>query len=298
MHEPLVELGKYLKSVQYNFTTVTPDTHARNLTKGLNASSPLRNLFGWSREVERAQIPEVVLDCLTGANMLSGDDVVRSRVRFATVDDMMFMHSAFPTEERNSVFFGPDSYRFVQFVLRKLQPGSRVVDVGCGSGVGGISLVASRKEIWLSDINPRALEFAKINAAINGVAVTTFESPFLNEVPPGADTVISNPPFIMDSTARSYRDGGGCFGSELSVMIVEKALDYLPKNGQLLLYSATCFSDGVDVLRRELQPLLSRPGLAHTYEEIDPDIFGEELSQPAYHSIERLAAVGLCVQKN
>ena len=33
------------------------------------------------------------------------------------------------------------------------------------------------------------------------------------------------------------------------------------------------------------------------YEELDPDVFGEELEQPGYELVERIAAVGLKVVK-
>ena len=40
----------------------------------------------------------------------------KSRVRLATIDDLLFVHSAFPTDPPDAVFFGPDTYRFVRFV--------------------------------------------------------------------------------------------------------------------------------------------------------------------------------------
>jgi hypothetical protein len=40
---------------------------------------------------------------------------------------------------------------------------------------------------------------------------------------------------------------------------------------------------------------LEQSGLVHHYEEIDPDIFGEELQGDAYRRVDRLAAVLLTV---
>ena len=50
---------------------------------------------------------------------------------------------------------------------------------------------------------------------------------------------------------------------------------------------------GVDPFIAELQPLLDAAGLAWSYEEIDPDVFGEELDRPVYAHIDRIAAVGM-----
>ena len=42
---------------------------------------------------------------------------------------------------------------------------------------------------------------------------------------------------------------------------------------------------------------LEEIGASMTYGEIDPDIFGEELEQPGYERVERIAAVGAVVEK-
>src|SRR5207248_934976 len=36
----------------------------------------------------------------------------RSLVRFSSLGDMLLVHSGFPTEAPDAVFFGPDTYRF------------------------------------------------------------------------------------------------------------------------------------------------------------------------------------------
>jgi len=60
-----------------------------------------------------------------------------------------------------------------------------------------------------------------------------------------------------------------------------------------LFYTGVAIVDGMDPLLAELVPALSNAGLDWRYEEIDPDVFGEELLQPAYRDVDRIAAVGL-----
>ena len=50
---------------------------------------------------------------------------------------------------------------------------------------------------------------------------------------------------------------------------------------------------GHDVFLRAATPLLERHGAAFHYEELDPDVFGEELEKPGYAAVERIAAVVL-----
>ncbi len=45
-----------------------------------------------------------------------------------------------PTAERDAVFFGPDTYRFAIFLRHHVQQAARAVDIGCGSGAGGLAL--------------------------------------------------------------------------------------------------------------------------------------------------------------
>ena len=103
----------------------------------------------------------------------------------------------------------------------------------------------------------------------------------------------SNPPYLVDDAARLYRDGGGRFGEQLSVEIVRQSIERLPRGGRLILYTASAIVDGIDTFAAAVQPLLA--GMDYRYEEIDPDVHGEELERRAYESADRLAVVGLDV---
>jgi len=50
-------------------------------------------------------------------------------------------------------------------------------------------------------------------------------------------------------------------------------------------------------VRDALEQALPGLGCTLSYEEIDPDIFGEELDEPAYADVERIAAVGAVIRK-
>ncbi|MDB5805353.1 MAG: SAM-dependent methyltransferase [Betaproteobacteria bacterium] len=65
----------------------------------------------------------------------------------------------------------------------------------------------------------------------------------------------------------------------------------------MLLYSGSVIVNGVDAFWESLRPHLSSTRIAYTYEELDPDVFGEELDNPVYGTAERVAAVGLTVRK-
>ena len=108
---------------------------------------------------------------------------------------------------------------------------------------------------------------------------------------------MSNPPYLNDALGRAYRHGGGAFGAALSLRILEAALPRLAPAGTLILYTGTAIIAGRDLFREAALPALAAGGFAWTYEEVDPDVFGEELETQAYRAADRIAAVVLNVRK-
>ena len=166
------------------------------------------------------------------------------------------------------------------------------MDVGCGSGAGGISIAGSCGRVVLADVNRKALRFSAVNAAINFVEnIEIEESNVLRDVRTPVDLVIANPPYLVDDAARLYRDGGGRLGEQLSVEIVRQSIERLARGGRLILYTASAIVDGVDTFAAAVEPLIA--GMRCRYEELDPDVHGEELERRAYESVDRLAVVAL-----
>ena len=75
------------------------------------------------------------------------------------------------------------------------QQGEAVLDVGCGYGPLGLSLVkAQGVYATMVDVNTRALDLAQKNAALNQVEAKIFQSNVYDEVEGCFDHIISNPP--------------------------------------------------------------------------------------------------------
>jgi methylase of polypeptide subunit release factors len=303
----LLALGEELKQQGYRFITVTPATHQRvSCRPGTGLGHSLTDVFGWSRPFRRSSLPPRIVELLEDAGELSRHDgLLRSNVRFSTLDRQLFVHSAFPTDQSDAVFFGPDTYRFVRALRHAMSDfhmgtRPRIVDIGCGSGAGGLDLALllapHDPEIVLTDINPRALRFSRINAALNACPdVATIESDLFTAVPGQADLIISNPPYLVDPRGRLYRHGGGTLGFDLSLRIVEEGVERLAPGGSLFLYTGTAVVDGVAKLFEALTPRLTASGRTFIMEEIDPDVFGEELEHAPYDGADRIAAVAVTV---
>ena len=302
-----VDLGRWLQRIGYHFITVTPATHHRvNARHGNEMARTLTDIFGWSRPFTPATLPAAAFEMMRRGNLLEHTgDALKSRVRFSTLGHLLLMHSAFPTEGAEAVFFGPDTYRFGNFIRRTLArpsaaPVIRIVDIGCGSGAGGLLaaelLRGDAPALTLCDINPASLGFAAVSAALAGATrVERVESDVLQNVLGAIDLVLCNPPFVVDASERTYRHGGRSHGTDIAQRVVRESLARLSPGGRLLLYSGAPIIDGQDLLRAALEPIVKNAGASFEYEELDPDIFGEELDQAAYSTVERIAAVGLLV---
>ncbi|MGV3571169.1 MAG: methyltransferase [Ramlibacter sp.] len=306
----LLRLARWLDAQGYAFTTVTPATHARvNARPGAEVARSLRDVFGWSRPFPPDLLPPDALEWLRMADLLeeAPGGLLRSAVRFSTLDGLLFAHSAYPTLAEDAVFFGPDTCRFVQLVTQEIerQPlpdGGVILDICCGGGAGGIlaarAAAARQPRLVLGDINGRALQFAAANATHAGWGEASLaHGDLYGAVGGDFHLIVSNPPYLNDSKARSYRHGGGRWGEALSARIVREGLPRLAPGGRLVLYTGVAMVDGQDPLLEGLRAYLDGHGWPWRYRELDPDVFGEELQEPAYAEAERIAAIALVVQR-
>lgn len=300
----LLSLLEGLAGAGYRFVTVTPETHRRVIGRSPGRTAgDLCDVFGWNLAFEPGLLPPPMRDALERSGRVSHEGALwRSRVRVASVDGRLFLHSAYPTDEADAVFFGPDSYRYVRFLrtgLTRLGPVRHLVDIGAGSGVGAIMAAAlvPGARLTATDINPLALRFARVNARHAGVELETVEASGLDGVEGPVDLVVANPPFVADPAGRLYRDGGGMHGARLSLDWALAAARRIEPGGTMLLYTGSAIVAGRDALGEALQERLPDLGCTLRYAEIDPDIFGELLDQPDYEDAERVAAVGAVIRK-
>ncbi|MCY1395771.1 Release factor glutamine methyltransferase [compost metagenome] len=302
----LLQLGRRLQADGYRFITPTPLTHERvNQRAGSQVAHTVRDVFGWSRPFAPGLLSLDEQRQLREAGVVQEQHGLwQSRVRWSSLDGVLFVHSAFPTRATDAVYFGPDSYRFAQLIHGHLQqtyiPIRRVADIGCGAGVGAIIIARARREaqVLALDINPAALRMTAVNAALAEVAnVEVAASDLLQDVDGYFDLIVANPPYLADPLQRAYRDGGGTLGAGLSLRIVDQAMPRLAPGGSLVLYTGVAMVDGRDPFLDTLRTRLANPLFAWTYRELDPDVFGEELLTPGYQTVERIAVVALVVTR-
>lgn len=106
---------------------------------------------------------------------------------------------------------GGASANLAQLVTRR--PAGRALDLGTGCGVQVLHLAGRADEIVATDLNPRALELARLSWELSGVAGVEARAGSMFEPVEGErfDLVVSNPPFVLAPAREgrlTYRESG------------------------------------------------------------------------------------------
>ena len=95
------------------------------------------------------------------------------------------------------LIFGTGSHATTRMCLEVLQridlEGKRILDLGCGSGILGIgAMLLGAKECTALDIDEKAPDVVRSNAALNGVKIDAYSGDVINSRYSGYDVVIAN----------------------------------------------------------------------------------------------------------
>ena len=112
-----------------------------------------------------------------------------------------------------------------------------VLDLGTGAGIQALLAARHATRVLGTDLNRRALNFALMNARLNGVENVDFrEGRFFEPVAPDRfDLVVSNPPFVISPESRfAFRDSG-LSGDAVSEHVVSGAAAHLTEHGYAVM---------------------------------------------------------------
>jgi methylase of polypeptide subunit release factors len=127
--------------------------------------------------------------------------------------------------------FTPTAYWLASLTLRRRV--RRALDIGTGNGVHALLAARHADEVVATDVNPRALAFTSISAALNGMDNVETRLGSLFE-PVAGETfglITCNAPYVISPNARwQYRDAGFP-GDEFSRLVVTSAAAHLEEDG-------------------------------------------------------------------
>jgi methylase of polypeptide subunit release factors len=113
----------------------------------------------------------------------------------------------------------------------------RALDVGTGSGIHAILAARHVEQVVATDVNPRALAYTAVNAALNGLANVDCRSGSLFDPADGErfDLITCNAPYVVSPERRwTYRDTE-LHGDDTSARVVAGAAEHLADGGYATL---------------------------------------------------------------
>ena len=142
---------------------------------------------------------------------------------------------------------------------------ARALDFGCGAAPNALALAAKADHVVGTDINPRAIVLARVNAAINGISNVEFRvgDMFAAVADERFDVIVSQPPFVArpegrDATTYLF---GGARGDEFPLRVLSEAPALLAPGGVCIFY--------IEWPELGSEPLEQRLRAAQPSEEID-----------------------------
>lgn len=144
---------------------------------------------------------------LTDAEAQKLDDVVYERISGVPVQYIVGRQEFFGRyfTVNPAVLIPRPETEFIVEAMLELKPpaGSRIIDVGTGSGCIGVTLALelSEVQVTLTDISLDALRVARLNAVNLGASVSIACMDLLDAVVGPFDFIVSNPPYVSRKEA-------------------------------------------------------------------------------------------------
>ncbi|MCC7497266.1 MAG: methyltransferase [Bryobacterales bacterium] len=210
---------------------------------------------GTGVEEARQALAPIPLEDWAAAGFLElSGDTVRGRIRLHTASDVILAVDPAEAASRPDQVMGltQASLLAANFTLRR--PVNRFLDLGTGNGIQALLASPQARQVFATDVSPRAVEFARFNARLNRRTNVRCLAGGLFEPVRGQlfDQIVSNPPFFISPDSRLlYRDSGMRLDGMVR-QIIGEAPGYLNEGGYCQLLANWVHLKGEDWKQRIL----------------------------------------------
>jgi SAM-dependent methyltransferase len=251
MRDFLLEAGYGEESLrEKGYFAELPSARLRNYPRLLDRTQEpnrLNTLLRWfwlglAQEASRANehVPSWFTTLALAAGLLRQEgDRLLSEVMLFPVDGFLVAsdHTArFDTADSEFVLWpNPTSKLLSRFTARR--PSQATLDLGTGNGIQALSAASHSEHVVATDLNPRAVNFARFTALLNGL--DNIECLAGDGFAPVAgrkfDLIVSNPPFFISPAGRYLFCDNPMDLDQLCRRFVRDAPSYLNEGGYFQL---------------------------------------------------------------
>jgi len=206
-----------------------PDSPIATVVRALFLQLPV------SRGSAASALGERGVDALAATGLAAVTDQVEPRARILPVGPVLLASDGYSRDGDDPSDYVA-TYTPTARVLDTLTPRPRVeraLDVGTGSGVHALLAARHARQVIATDVNPRALAYTQLNAALNGLTNIECRQGSLFDPVDGEtfDLITCNAPYVVSPERRwAYRDSG-FQEDEVSARVVKAAGEQLAEDG-------------------------------------------------------------------
>lgn len=130
-----------------------------------------------------------------------------------------------------------DSYLLLRCV--EVSPGQSFLEMGAGTGLVALHAAKLGAKVTAADVNPKAVECTRRNAARNGIRLEVVRSDLFEKVTGVFDVIAFNPPYLPGTaSSTSWVEkawAGGEEGSEMALEFLANAWRHLAPGGRIFM---------------------------------------------------------------
>jgi SAM-dependent methyltransferase len=206
----------------------------------------LARLFLLAREVPSqaaaAALAPITVEAMLGFGLLRGGSragLVRGLCALVPFGDMLMLRDFEPhisrTHLRSDHVLGVGFATMLLANLTVRRAGQRVLDIGTGQGFHALLASEHAREVVATDVNPRALAFARAASLLNSCGdrvswrMGSLFEPVAGDAP--FDLIVSNPPFVIAPPHDTVAIGGRHEGDDLCREMITEASRHLAPGG-------------------------------------------------------------------
>jgi 16S rRNA (guanine1207-N2)-methyltransferase len=132
-------------------------------------------------------------------------------------------NDSFAIMSASGIFSKAELDTATKLLIENSSIGEKILDLGCGYGVVGISILRRHKDanVYFSDVNERALDLTAENLKKLNLKGTVVKSNVFDNLNENFDTILTNPPMAA--------------GRKVCYQIIEDSYKHLDKEGTLQL---------------------------------------------------------------